>query len=326
MKSLIEFIQEEFRPININNLFIIDNYLISNYGNVYSKYSNRLLRPSIDKDGYLYCGLYINNHSYNFRIGRLVLMTFKPIENPENFQANHLDGNKFDNSIWNLEWVTQIENIHHAIKTGLANQLGENHHATKLTNDDVHIICKYLEDGYTYDEICKYMNIPLNSYRKFKDIIHNIVRGVTWTHISKDYNIIKTRQYCNPRYSEDVIHNICKYLEIGKSYNEICNIMDIHDYKFKKFMYDIACKEVYRSISDNYNIITPKSEKDPLFTDKQLHHICNMLKDNINSPEILKSMNIDINSLDSNTKHCIINCISNIKRKKTFTHISNNYF
>ena len=49
-----------------------------------------------------------------FRVHRLVLMAFAPIENMQNLEVNHIDGNKKNNSLSNLEWVTSSENKLHA--------------------------------------------------------------------------------------------------------------------------------------------------------------------------------------------------------------------
>lgn len=50
----------------------------------------------------------------------MLMMAFRPVENMENLQVNHKDGNKQNNSFDNLEWVTVKENINHAWKNGLS--------------------------------------------------------------------------------------------------------------------------------------------------------------------------------------------------------------
>eukprot|EP01084_Bolivina_argentea_P058576 106963_1 len=52
-------------------------------------------------------------------VGRIILSTFNPIENHCKMQVNHKDGNIYNNKLNNLEWVTQKENIQHAIKLGI---------------------------------------------------------------------------------------------------------------------------------------------------------------------------------------------------------------
>lgn len=67
--------------------------------------------------GYKLCSL--GNKS--FRVHRLVAKAFIP--NPENKpDINHIDGNKLNNCVENLEWVTSKENIHHALESGLCNK------------------------------------------------------------------------------------------------------------------------------------------------------------------------------------------------------------
>lgn len=92
-------------------------YRVSNLGKVESLRNNIILKQSPTKDGYLAVGL-CNGKTKTCRAHRLVAIAFIP--NPDNLpEVNHIDGNKTNNSVDNLEWVTPLENTHHAIRTGL---------------------------------------------------------------------------------------------------------------------------------------------------------------------------------------------------------------
>lgn len=93
------------------------NYQISNLGNVYSK-KNYKIRKSFVSNGYLCIYLFKNGKRYRKKIHRLVAEAFIP--NPNNLPIiNHIDGNKMNNIVSNLEWCTSKQNTIHAYKTGL---------------------------------------------------------------------------------------------------------------------------------------------------------------------------------------------------------------
>jgi len=82
-------------------------YKICENGDVISCKFNKekILKPSIDSNGYLKVGLCKNNKQKKFRIHRLIAIHF--IENPEDYKCvNHINGNRSDNSIVNLRWIT----------------------------------------------------------------------------------------------------------------------------------------------------------------------------------------------------------------------------
>ena len=104
---------------------------VSNFGNVYiEEYSftdklgrvqcfpKRELTKYNNSEGYYYIKISYKGKLYRYRLHRLVAMTFIP--NPDNkLEVNHIDGDKSNNNVWNLEWVTRLENQMHARNIGL---------------------------------------------------------------------------------------------------------------------------------------------------------------------------------------------------------------
>ena len=78
------------------------------------------IKPSYDRDGYRRVSLLKSgrNTGKNFRVARLLLQTWQP-QTEDNLVVNHIDGNKTNDSLQNLEWVTVKENTQHAWKLGL---------------------------------------------------------------------------------------------------------------------------------------------------------------------------------------------------------------
>ena len=101
----------------MNNLTPINgfkDYYISKTGFVYSNKSGALkkLKHGVNRGGYSYVNLCIDGKSYNKRIHRFIAETF--ITNEKDYlYVNHIDGNKSNNSVDNLEWCTSRENNTH---------------------------------------------------------------------------------------------------------------------------------------------------------------------------------------------------------------------
>lgn len=96
-------------------------FMVSNFGEIWSKRTEIILIPTIIKSGYCTIATRFNGRSgecKTIRIHRMVAEAFIP--NPENKPlVNHIDGNKRNNNYKNLEWCTASENTIHALKTGL---------------------------------------------------------------------------------------------------------------------------------------------------------------------------------------------------------------
>lgn len=96
----------------MKQIYNYDNYMIDENGNVFNKTTNKYLKGSIGENGYKYYRLSQNNHKKMYYAHRLVAEHF--LNNPNNFPVvNHIDGNKLNNNINNLEWVTYSENTKH---------------------------------------------------------------------------------------------------------------------------------------------------------------------------------------------------------------------
>lgn len=96
-----------------------DEYSVSNDGLVRNDYSNHIKEQRLNRYGYPITSIYKEGKAYTKPIHRLVAEAF--INNPEDKeQVNHIDGNKKNNNVDNLEWVTRSENMKHAYATGLS--------------------------------------------------------------------------------------------------------------------------------------------------------------------------------------------------------------
>ena len=93
------------------------DYSVSTEGEVRKDTKNYILSQSSQQD-YKFVGLIINGKQKRMRVHRMVALTF--INNPDNKPyVNHINGNRSDNNVENLEWVTPSENTQHAVDTGL---------------------------------------------------------------------------------------------------------------------------------------------------------------------------------------------------------------
>lgn len=93
-------------------------YQVSDTGLVKTTKTGRILRPAIDARGYERVCLFKMDRDRRYKVHRLVAMAFVP--NPDNLpQVNHIDGNKRNNNVSNLEWITNEGNMRHAKEHGL---------------------------------------------------------------------------------------------------------------------------------------------------------------------------------------------------------------
>lgn len=154
-------------------------YSVDELGNVYSypkktRKGIRKLNPVLQRTGYLMLDLVKDKIRKKKLVHRAVAEAFIP--NPNNKeQVNHINGNKQDNRVLNLEWSTRSENQLHSIKIGIRSTIGEKNSQSKLSSKNVLDI---LNDDRMNKDIAKEYNIsPIT--------VSNIKTGYSWNHITK---------------------------------------------------------------------------------------------------------------------------------------------
>lgn len=111
-----------------------ENYYIDENGNIYNLNTNKKLQGSIGENGYKYYRLSKNGSKKMFYAHRLVAEAF--IENPNNLPVvNHIDGNKINNHVSNLEWVSYSENVSHWHKNSNIQRKNIEYYKENLPNE-----------------------------------------------------------------------------------------------------------------------------------------------------------------------------------------------
>lgn len=130
------------KNMEIRQVVGLPKYTVSSTGVVFGVNGNPLT-PYVDDKGYLRVYPYGVSHK---RVHRLVAEAFLPKEEGK-AEVNHIDGDKTNNDVGNLEWVDRFGNMRHAYETGLSPKLGkgENGLRAKLTQNQV----DYIRSVYT---------------------------------------------------------------------------------------------------------------------------------------------------------------------------------
>jgi len=162
------------------------NYQISNMGNIKRKerliidsrnhkylLKEKILKSTKLKNGYLTVTLRKNKKSYLKYIHVLVAESFLGFN--KNLIVNHKDGNKDNNHVTNLEWVTYSENNQHAYDNNLKSK-NENFYNSKLTIEEIK------EIRIIYPKIKNY-NVLAKKYNVSRATIRDIILKRTWKNI-----------------------------------------------------------------------------------------------------------------------------------------------
>jgi hypothetical protein len=224
--TLIGTQYDEYREIYSPNDNICPYYIINRYGDIYSRFSGIYIKQITTDKGYKVVSLdTIEGNRIQRRVHRLVMTTFKYFPRCEKFEVDHIYGNKADNFVDHLDWVTGKENTNRAINLGLKQSWsGESNPKSILTNDEAILAAQMASQGSSDEEILS--AIPNLTYY----MLQHIIQGKTWNipkelidqiHIVRHPTIV----------SESDKHRICKWFQDN-------NIKNIYNNPYKGMKQD----------------------------------------------------------------------------------------
>lgn len=197
-------------------------YFINEQGQVWSCFKNRILTQHLDaKKKYLQSLMMVPGRKTGIPryIHKLVAITWLgeapgPTGSKSNeYGLNHKDGNRLNNCVDNLEWVTNAENLSHAWHTGLRNDfIGENAHNSIFTKEQVREIRLRLIDGEKVKAIASEFNASIG-------IIKSIQKFYSWKR--QDWDLIDDMmKVCSSKWLAETK----RCVETGKfySYSDVC--------------------------------------------------------------------------------------------------------
>lgn len=208
-----------------------EHYAVDECGNVMTLRKGRLMKPSRSKLGYMVLTLGGSKRKM-YKVHRLVMLAYKYEEGCEDLQVNHIDGNKENNHISNLEWCNSKHNNLHAVRTGLRP-------LQSVTEEQVHEICQLFEADWRNCDIARAMNID-------QSLVANIRKGDLCAYISEKYTFTK-RKY--DQRSPKTVRKICEMLQAQELNSvEIAKITNVTP----DYVRNIKARNIQTAISENY--------------------------------------------------------------------------
>ncbi|WNO47258.1 hypothetical protein [Vibrio phage vB_VibM_10AMN] len=210
------------------------DYFITEDGSLINSKGYKI-KGRVNLDGYHTYHLWKDGVPYTRRRGRLVAEYYIP--NPCNLPVvDHIDGDRLNDSIDNLEWVTTLENNLRSIE-----KFPERHKKnTVLDYETVHGICKLLELDLKNKEVADKFNVGI-------DVVKKIRNGISWKDVSKDYNIPRSRR---SQYTREQAIRACELINQGYSNKEIENLTNG---EFKStWIKRIRARKTYKDVSTEY--------------------------------------------------------------------------
>jgi hypothetical protein len=187
---------EEWRPVvgweglyevsNLGRVRSLDRRIPDRYHTIGISKKGRLLKLSLKSlsrqqrsvgitKKYVAVYLSISGKGGQKLVHHLVLDAFVGLR-PEGFECNHIDGNKTNNNVANLEWVSRQQNSDHALQKGLRKVHGEYSGSARFTDEEILRMRQLAKSGMVINHIAKIFKVK-HSY------LQDIIRGKNWKHL-----------------------------------------------------------------------------------------------------------------------------------------------
>lgn len=236
-------------------------YWISNHGHL--KTAKQAVNPFLSHGYRIFGMMKIDNKESHIFLHRAVAHEFIG-PNINKLDVNHIDGNKDNNHVKNLEYVTRSMNIIHAIETGLNPQKGELNPGHVLTEEDVRLICKlFLKTNGSIQETLDELHKMSDDYAKInRHHLEQIKYKNCWVDITNEYFDKNTFGKCiygetsiQSKITNDEATMICELLlkYKGSTYEVVKYMHSIgKGYVNRSIVNGIKFKRTWKWLSDKY--------------------------------------------------------------------------
>jgi len=241
-----------------------EKYQASNLGRIRSlKFKKpKILTPfnASNIDNHQKVHLSINNKTTNQFVHRLVMMSFNPVENYNELQVNHIDGNPLNNNLENLEWVTYKENYKHKKEILYPKwkeenkKFGTNPKIIKITFNN-----QTINYYFGIKEVIKDLNISKNTFLRWKENPPQEILSIEYINRAPDtYNNISIdikKRNIPKKIKILFFNNEEKFFNNGKEADEYFNLNKgtilrwckrANKYKRPNKMIELNIKEIYQ--------------------------------------------------------------------------------
>ena len=215
------------------------NYYVTQDGRVFS--GNKEMKQTRTKQGYLKVRIYYEDGTNrDQRVHRLVAQAYIP--NPLNKEeVNHIDADKTNNDVSNLEWMTRAENMKHAQENKLITYGFET--ANSCYNEEqIRKVFQLMQEGWRYKDISKETGVG------YQHII-NLRNNTRHKDIASEYDVPPPR---STKISVETVRWICRMLELGYKDKEIVKLSNNPLVNKTKVRF-IRTKYTFTDISKDYS-------------------------------------------------------------------------